>query len=204
MSDSTNTSTNTSPSIAVSMNMTLLKKDVTATYDVSSTIDNGLKTKTVITKTLVMPGSIKPGSETDGFTIKDFVDEVNKIAGNSGGVNQTEIQNQIINAGNITDKGILDGISIVLKEIFFYHQSTKIYEQVSPGNYSDTPKDAGTSSFEYAFDIEIENKNFFKNDIFTINSLSFSIWNTTRKKIIDTMNLTNIDDILKDENMEKV
>jgi hypothetical protein len=176
--------------------MTLLKKVVTATYDVSSTISTDLKTKTVTTKTLVMPGTIKPGSETDSFTISQFVEEVNKIAGNSNGVDQKEIQDKISNAGNIKDNSILEGISIVLKEIFFYYQSTKTYDLSSPDKYSDTPKDGWTSSFEYAFDIEIENNGFMKNDIFTINSLSFAIWNTKRKTIINTMNLTDITNLL--------
>lgn len=189
-----------SPSVAFSIDMTLLKKTVTATYDVSSqpstTPSDG--SKIVTTRILVMPGSIKPGSQTDGITITDFVNDVNKIAGNLPVLKEDEIKEKIGNASNVADISVLDNISIVLKEIFFYYQSTKIYPKVSPSAHSDTPKDAGTSSFEYAFDIEIKNNGFMKNDIFTINSLSLAIWNTNRKKIIDTMNLTSIDDILND------
>jgi len=191
-----------SRSTAFTMDMTLLKKVVTATYDVSTSLtpnNQNPTTKTVTTKALVMPESIKSGSQTDGFTISEFVNEVNSIAGNLNGVDQNEIQDKISNAGNITDSSILEGISIVLKEIFFYYESTKIYD-ITPSNNNGTLKAGGTSSFEYAFDIEIKNKDFMKNDIFTINSLSFAIWNTKRTNIIKKMNLFQINDILDNQN----
>jgi hypothetical protein len=127
---------------------------------------------------LVMPGVVDSGQEV---SIGSMIAKINKTF--SANIQQDSIDKVLEYAGlNAKDT------MVQLNQAFFLYDGAAV---------------AGASSKEYAFSISITNKLVQPEEekgIFILKSISFSVWNSGRKSVIERMNIGTIEDMLKQLN----
>lgn len=164
-------------SFAVSVDLNLLNTDISAVLERKK-----MKEDTTRTAILVLPTDEPKG----GMTLAELILEVNGViksfTGKEGDVSADQMKESLSNF-NLVD---LNSISVELRQIFLY------YDKLSHGETSET-------QLEYAINFVIKNKVDPVSDLkfFKFKSLSASIWNTTRPKIMERMTLGSIDELLK-------
>lgn len=162
------------PNVLVQANIVFLKAKLIAAYEKNA---NGYQI-------LVKPTS--PTAST--MSINEMVTEVNdliqKISGDKT-LDRDAIKNQISDLCSSPANGdMLDNIKISLKQVFLYMDNEG----------TDTAK----NTFEYAFDVEITNGIAKDLNVINLQSVSLAIWNTSRKSVIDQMDIKKLDELLKE------
>lgn len=97
---------------------------------------------------------------------------------------ETDMLNNIGNVAKPKGQGGVNGISITIHQAFLYYEK----------------REDGSSKMEYAFSLKIDTSCLFENlnGLFALNSASLSVWNTDRKKILETMQIFGIQDFLEE------
>lgn len=127
-------------------------------------------------KVLLAPTNFE---KNNGVTIEEMVKQVNGLLGNidssmENAIDQEDLENQIKSA----NEG--DGSSFDFTKLRFILQTAYLYIN----------KEDGKTSTEYAFDLMIDASNVFPKDfIVKVESVSISVWNTKREKVVNTMSL---------------
>lgn len=164
-------------SFSVSIDLTLLNTDLAAVFERRKITDDVKRTAI-----LVLPTDEPKG----GMTLQELVNEVNALiksfTGQQAEVSTDDMQEGLKNF-NLMD---LNAISVELRQVFLYY--CKLDGGETPG-----------TELEYAVNFVIRNKVDPDTDLkmFKFKSLSASIWNTTRPKILDRMTLGSIEELLK-------
>ncbi|MFD3257139.1 hypothetical protein ACE3MQ_00835 [Paenibacillus lentus] len=137
------------------------------------------KEKETKTKILVMPTDAEPQS----MTLLELIDEINSIIKSFGGGDPVSEDSM---KGTLESMGLksIAEISVQIRQLFIYVDKSSIEGRTKP--------------CEYAFNFVILNP--VKPDqslkLFHIKSLGLAVYNTDRKKIIERMQLENIDELL--------
>lgn len=177
-------------SVSVSVSITVLNTSLTGVYNSNSVIDDK-KVKTVTTEILVIPTDSPKG----GMTITELIDGVNQMikdfSDSSEQVNRDDVQKKI---DLVSSGGVLNKIKVELRQIFLYRKQVETYEPKPDGTY-DIPPTKTEKSLEYAVNFIITSE-ITKSTVFNINTISLAVWNTSRPKIINRMQLGDIDNLL--------
>jgi hypothetical protein len=182
-------------SVNVSVSMTLLNTSLVGVFNKSTVEDPITKDKTVKSEFLVMPTDEPKG----GMTIMQVIEGINQLIRDFSDtperVDPEAVKKSI---DQVSTGGALDKIKVELRQIFIYRKVEEVYapQSETPGQYDAVPKST-KKSFEYAINLVITSE-ITKSVVFNINSISFSIWNTARPKIIDRMQLGDINSLLKE------
>lgn len=162
----TGTTTTAAPSISAAIELTLFKTDLAGIYQSDSTG----------TKILVLPTDEPKG----GMKLTEIIAEVNnmisKFTGSSTKMSEEDIKKTLNDFGLSS----FESIRIELRQVFFYYETA-------------------TKHLEYALSIRITDDikpGEELSNLFTVKSLSFSIWSTQSKKILDRMQLGDISALL--------
>lgn len=169
---------------------------------------------------LVIQKTKLKNSENKEFTVKEYLLIPTKLPSLEDSVTFTELKNdfdKIFGKDSTDSKEAIDKIETQLKEnssessfdlnnIHFYLKTAYLYKKAY---YAKDDKecdsvgvpiadDAKKSKWEYALSISIDSKKFFSEfKTMSINSISFSIWNTDRAIIKKMMELGSTDEIFK-------
>ncbi|GAA0134490.1 hypothetical protein YSY43_13300 [Paenibacillus sp. YSY-4.3] len=137
------------------------------------------KEKETKTKILVMPTDAEPQS----MTLLELIEEINEIIRSFGGGKEVTVESMKDTLESMGLKSIAD-ISVQIRQLFIYVDKSNIEGKSKP--------------CEYAFNFVILNP--VKPDeslkLFHIKSLGLAVYNTDRKKVIERMQLENIDELL--------
>lgn len=183
------------------MSLTFLKRDLALV--VQSTEGVVTDEKKITTKEyLLVPTKV---SSKDYVTYSELKDDFNKIFGQDSNEATDKIENQLEQQS--TKKGTfdIDKIHFYLKTAYLYKKAyyidkeaegkTTVVECDESGNELADDKKA---KWEYALSISIDSKDFFSEfKTVSINSVSFSIWNTDRAVVKKMMTLGSTDEIFK-------
>lgn len=132
------------------------------------------------TRILVMPTDPEP----QGMKLTELITEINNIISSFGGgqpVTEAEMKDTLDSMG----LKIFNDIEVQMRQLFIYLDNSSIKEKSKP--------------FEYALNFVVLNtvKPEESLKIFHIHSLGLALYNTKRKKIIERMQLEDIDELLK-------
>lgn len=132
------------------------------------------------TQILVMPTDPEP----QGMKLTELIAEINNIIKSFGGgepVTEAEMKDTLSSMG----LDVIADIEIQMRQLFIYVNSSSI--------------EANSKPFEYALNFVVLNpvKPGESLKIFHIDSLGLALYNTKRTKIIERMQLENIDELLK-------
>lgn len=135
-------------------------------------------------------------SENNGMSISEMITEIQSLMNNSGaqiegGKEQMEEDiTNALNGVNSPDKKPGEDskadfkpleLRVYLKQAFLYYK-----------------KAGENKTFEYAFQMEINTENMMPDiGLVKLDKLSISVWSTERKKILESMGLFHIDEILQ-------
>lgn len=136
-------------------------------------------------------------SREDGdssLSIGQLVDDIKHLV---GGVNdkantdklEADLYKNLSGLEGGGDASVLDKLYVKLQMAFLYIKKTK-----------------ETSDVEYAFQLKVLSKDVIPSEIQNIvdvESVSFSIWNTKRKKVLEQMSLKTISDYLEETDSEQ-
>lgn len=167
-------------SINAAINITLLNTDLAGVFERS----HDETTKTTKTRVLVMPTDEPRG----GMSILQMITAVKQMIKKFTGQEAT-IDTESIKATLGQFGADLESVFIELRQVFFLYEKTGTAEQNPPGE----------SSLEYAINIVVRSALELPEDLknlFSFKNLSFAIWNTTRPRIIERMELGDIDSLL--------
>jgi len=161
------------------IDLTLLNCDLKGVYQYQVIDAEDEKDKETKTKVLVMPTSAKPQSMTLDLLIKD----INKIIQSFGGGPEVSAESM---KGTLESMGLgaIANIEVQIRQLFIYVDKSSKPENTKP--------------CEYAFNFVILNPVDPEEslNIFNIKQLGLAVFNTDRKKIIERMQLENIDELL--------
>ncbi|MDR9857193.1 hypothetical protein RJP21_26705 [Paenibacillus sp. VCA1] len=131
------------------------------------------------TKILVMPTDPEPQS----MSLTELITEINNIIQSFGGGQKVTEERMKATLDSMGLKTIAD-ISVQIRQLFIYVDTSSIKENSKP--------------CEYAFNFVILNPVNPDESLklFNIKSLGLAVYNTDRKKIIERMQLENIDELL--------
>ncbi|MDR3600776.1 MAG: hypothetical protein P4L49_09900 [Desulfosporosinus sp.] len=154
------------PSISAAINLTLFNTDLSAVY----------QSETTGTKILVIPTDEPKGGMKLTEILAEVNNMINKFTGSSSKVSEDDIKKTLNDFGLSS----FESIRIELRQVFFYYETA-------------------TKNLEYALSIRITDDikpGEELSKLFTVKSLSFSIWSTKRQKILDRMQLGDISALL--------
>ncbi len=132
---------------------------------------------------------------------------IKKFSGEEGTLTQAEIESKMdglvdeqkVAEAKAQHKSVLDDIRVEVRQLFLF------YEKINPldaeGNVikeGDTEK--CVKNLEYAICIRILTADLFPDEmknLFELKALTFAVWKTDRKKILDRMSIGNIQDLLE-------
>lgn len=161
------------------IDLTLLNCDLKGVYQYQVINNEDPAKKESKTKILIMPTSPKPQS----MTLLELIKEVNDIIASFGGGDKVSEESMKETLESMGLKSIAD-IRVEIRQLFVYVDKSSI--------------DKNSKPCEYAFNFVILNP--VKPDeslkLFHIKSLGLAVYNTDRKKIIERMQLENIDELL--------
>jgi len=131
------------------------------------------------TKVLVMPTDAEPKS----MTLVELMKEINDIINSFGG-GKTLTEEDLKETLDSMGLGVIKNISVQIRQLFIY---------VDHSSNPDNPKNC-----EYAFNFVVLNEVNPDESLklFNIKSLGLAVYNTKRKKIIERMQLENIEELL--------
>lgn len=127
-------------------------------------------------------------SETSGrkaTTVEEIIKDIKNMLGSSAGEDELKsLQDDIVgNIGNVTEGGSAGamGIAITIQQAFLYYE-----------------KEGEASKMEYAFSLKIDTSSLLENlnGLFSLNSASISVWKTSRKRVLEMMEIFGIEDFL--------
>ena len=132
------------------------------------------------TRILVMPTDPEP----QGMKLTELMEEINKIIASFGGgepVKQADMEETLKSVGLES----FANIEIQMRQLFIYSNTSSNKDKSEP--------------FEYALNFVVLNpvKPGESLKLFHIDSLGLALYNTKRPKIIERMQLENIDELLK-------
>jgi len=154
------------PSVSAAVDLTLFNTELSAVYQSDSTGS----------KILVLPTDDPKGGMKLTEIIAEVNNMINKFTGSETKVSEEDIKNTLKEFGLSS----FEAIRIELRQVFFYYETA-------------------TKNLEYALAIRITDDikpGEELSKLFTVKSLSFSIWSTKRKKILDRMQLGEISALL--------
>ncbi|MFD2505012.1 hypothetical protein ACFSS9_10380 [Paenibacillus septentrionalis] len=161
------------------IDLTLLNCNLKGVYQYQVIKGEGGVEDETKTKILVMPTDEKP----QGMKLLDLIDEINGIISSFGGGEKVKKEDMVETLASMGLKA-LENISVQIRQLFLYVDKSSI--------------EANTKPCEYAFNFvvlnEVKPEESLK--LFNIKSLGLAVYNTDRKKIIERMQLENIDELL--------
>lgn len=161
------------------IDLTLLNCKLKGVYQYQST---PVETGPALTRTqiLVMPTDPEPQS----MSLTELITEINNIIASFGGGAPVSVDSMKDTLDSMGLKVIAD-IEVQIRQLFIYVNISSKKEDSLP--------------CEYAFNFVILNpvKPEESLKLFSIHSLGLAVYNTDRKKIIERMQLENIDELLK-------
>ncbi|WP_212958870.1 hypothetical protein [Paenibacillus albilobatus] len=157
------------------IDLTLLNCNLKGVYQVFKNGETGEKK----TKILVMPTDPEPQS----MTLKELIAEINNVIQSFGKGEKVTEESMEATLDSMGLKKIED-IRVQIRQLFIYIDSSSI--------------EANSKPCEYAFNFVILNPVNPDESLklFNIKSLGLAVYNTDRKKIIERMQLENIDELL--------
>lgn len=137
------------------------------------------KTDEKKTKILVMPTDAEPKS----MTLVELIKEINDIITSFGGGEKITVDDM---KETLTSMGLgaINNISVQIRQLFIYVDKSSISDNSKPCEYA----------FNFVVLNEVSPDDSLK--LFNIKSLGLAVYNTKRKKIIERMQLENIDELL--------
>lgn len=135
---------------------------------------------------LVIPTDKEPSG---GMTIADMVKDINaflqKFDSSAAPINADDVANAVKDVNDASNKGsqenppVYESINVELRQAFLYLSTGK--------------------PVEYGFELDVDISGLFPPDmsVFKVNKLSIGVWNTDRKKILERMNIIEVDTYLK-------
>ncbi|MNJ59470.1 hypothetical protein D3C77_551570 [compost metagenome] len=161
------------------IDLTLLNCNLKGVYQYQVIEGDKPEDKETKTKILVMPTDAEPQS----MTLVELIAEINNIIKSFGGGKEVTVDSMKETLESMGLKSIAD-ISVQIRQLFIYVDKSSIEGKTKP--------------CEYAFNFVILNP--VKPDeslkLFHIKSLGLAVYNTDRKKIIERMQLEDIDKLL--------
>lgn len=144
------------------------------------------------TRIVIMPRDEEPQS----MSLKELIDEINKVIASfsdSGKGNDAVKKEDMEDTAKSLGVGILDSTKVQLRQLYLYVDRSVTTPIAEPS------KETKKSNLEYAFNFVILNdvKPDDQLKIFGIQKIGLAVYNTANKKIIERMDLQNIDDLLK-------
>ena len=182
-------------SVNVSVRLVVLNTSLVGVFNKGTVTDDKAekKPKKVTSEVLVMPTDSPKG----GMTITELIDGVNQMikdfSDTGEKVNEADVKEKI---DMVCSGGVLSKIKVELRQIFIYRKQVDTYLQNAEGKYGDKP-DKVEKSLEYAVNFVITST-ISNNTVFNITSVSLAVWNTARPKIVDRMELGDINKLLND------
>lgn len=190
------TEDNSNPvAVSVSVSMEVLNTSLIGVYNKKEKSSPETKEGQDITEFLVMPTDSPKG----GMTIKQLVNEVNKMiadfSDSSEKLDEAQVQEKL---NLVSEGGVLDKIRVELRQIFLYQQTIDTYDLNAQGKCDKTKAPKSTKKvLEYAINFIILS-DITKNTAFRVDSISLGVWNTTRPSILNRMQMGNIQELLTD------
>lgn len=135
---------------------------------------------------LVIPTDKEPSG---GMTIADMVKDINaflqKFDSSAAPINADDVANAVKDVNDASNKGsqenppAYESINVELRQAFLYLNTGK--------------------PVEYGFELDVDISGLFPPDmsLFKVNKLSIGVWNTDREKILERMNIIEVDTYLK-------
>lgn len=181
------------------ISLTFLKRDLALV--VQSTEEGTGANKITTKEYLLIPTKV---SSEDYVTYDDLKNDFDKIFGSDSGDATQKIENQLEQNSSDTTFDI-NKIHFYLKTAYLYKKAyykekeeaekKKVVECDKSGNELNGDK---VAKWDYALSISIDSKEFFSEfSTMSINSVNFSIWNTSRGVVKKMMTLGSTDDIFK-------
>lgn len=185
------------------MSLTFLKRDLALVVQSTQLTTSDNKSVTV-KEYLLTPTKIK---SLDYVTFSDLKKDFDKIFGSTDSNEATgKITDQLKQNDSKGDFDI-DKIKFYLNTVYLYkkayfinteNDNTKPAKIVECDDKGAVLKDGDKAKWEYALSISIDSKAFFSElNTISINSISFSIWNTDRNVVKKMMTLGSTEDIFK-------
>jgi hypothetical protein len=182
------------------MSLTFLKRDLAVVIQsTEKEIEATPKKKVTIKEYLLIPTKL-PSSD-DYVTFTELKKDFNNIFGTDSKEATDKITDQL-KQSSTDGKFNIDNIHFYLKTAYLYKKAyyTKDGSADKECNSNgEVLKDTDEpAKWEYALSISIDSKAFFSEfNTMSINSISFSIWNTDRSVVKKMMTLGSTDDIFK-------
>lgn len=135
---------------------------------------------------LVIPTDKEPSG---GMTIADMVKDINtflqRFDSSATPINADDVTNAVKDVNDASNNGsqenppVYESINVELRQAFLYLSTGK--------------------PVEYGFELDVDISGLFPPDIslFKVNKLSIGVWNTDREKILERMNIIEVDTYLK-------
>lgn len=187
------------------MSLTFLKRDLAVVIQsTEKEIEATPKKKVTIKEYLLIPTKLP--SSNDYVTFTELKKDFNNIFGTDSKEATDKITDQL--KENSSDgKFSIDNIHFYLKTAYLYKKAYYINtetDEAKPAKISECDENGKpvtndkNAKWEYALSISIDSKEFFSEfSTMSINSISFSIWNTDRNVVKKMMTLGSTDDIFK-------
>lgn len=186
----------------LAMSLTFLKRDLAVVIQ-NTKLKNPENKDITIKEYLLIPTKL-PSSEVS-VTFTELKNDFDKIFGTGSTDSQEatdKIETKLKENSSVGNSFNVDNIKFHLKTAYLYKKTyytkdgTVDKECNSKGEVlKDTDEPA---KWEYALSISIDSKDFFSElTTMSINSISFSIWNTNRDVVKKMMTLGSTDDIFK-------
>ncbi|TGN22522.1 hypothetical protein [Empedobacter tilapiae] len=168
--------------------------------DLAVVVKNEKKEKVIVKEYLLTPTSVEAN---ESFTIGEIKDAFKKVFG------KDEKETEKLIEGNLKENNKKDSpfdinkIKFYLDTVFLYK---KAYYKVVDNNEVECKEDGSDlkatdkkAEWEYALSISIDSKDFFSDlaGMFSINAVSFSVWNTERTIVKRMMKLGSTEEIFK-------
>lgn len=183
------------------VSLTLLKRDLALMVQSTEKKIAGTPGKDIIVKEyLLIPKTVQ---SSNYVTYSELKDDFNKIFGQDSNEATGKIENQLKEQS--TEQSTFD-----INEIHFYLKTAYLYKKAYYTKKTATESekecdengndlaDGKNAKWEYALSISIDSKDFFSEfKTMSINSVSFSIWNTEREVVKKMMALGSTDEIFK-------
>lgn len=182
------------------MSLTFLKRDLALlVQSTEKEIEATPKKKVTIKEYLLIPTKLP--SSKDSVTFTELKNDFNNIFGKASNEATDKITEEL--KKNSSDgKFSIDNIHFYLKTAYLYKKTYYTKEGTADkecDSNGEVLKDTDEpAKWEYALSISIDSKDFFSEfNTMSINSISFSIWNTDRNVVKKMMTLGSTDDIFK-------
>lgn len=183
----------------LAMSLTFLKRDLAVVIQ-NTKFQNPENKEITIKEYLLIPTKL-PSSQ-DSVTFTELKNDFNKIFGTGSTEATAKIETKLKENSSVDNGFKVDNIKFYLKTVYLYKKTYYIKEANEDKECDDKgaliENDADKSKWEYALSITIDSKDFFSEfKTMSINSISFSIWNTNRDVVKKMMTLGTTDDIFK-------